>query len=129
MTKNLLLNLSRGVNRMNPDDVDITSDERVRLLDELQDLLAKLLQLARHGDSANEAFGVLAGKAGSLVDDMRRTGLLDLDKLRYRREELRKLYEKLCLIVAAQRVHTHKELSRICKGRKTIETYRSSIRS
>ena len=112
---------------MNNDNVELTFDKQVRLLDKLQSVLAKQLQLARQGDSTNERFGVLTGKAGSLVKEIERTGILDLDKLQYRREELRKRYENLCLIVAAQKTNVSRELSRIRRGKKIIETYHSNL--
>jgi hypothetical protein len=111
----------------NTDNVEPTFDKQVRLLDELQNMLAMQLHLARQGDSANKQFGDLIGKTGSLMDEIVRTGILDVPELRYRRQELRRQYESLCLIVAAQKTNAARELSRIHRGRKILETYRSNI--
>jgi len=99
----------------------------MRLLNELHNLLEKLLQLAQEGNSTNEQFGTLADRAGSLVEDIERKGILDLTEFQGRRDALRALYEKLCLIVSAQKATTSGELSRIRRGKKTIETYRNNI--
>ena len=121
------MNLHRNGNRMTADDVDITSVEQVSLLDELQNLLDKQLHLARQGDSTNEQFSALADKAGTLVEEIEQTGILDLAELQYRREALRKRYENLCLIVATQKNHSSSELNQIRRGRKILGTYRSNI--
>ena len=112
---------------MNADGAEITSDEQTYLLDELESLLAKQLQLAHQGDLANEQFGVLAGKAGFLVGEIARTRVLDLAQFQHRRKELCRLYKILCLAVAAQKANACRELTQVHKGRKTIKTYRSNI--
>jgi hypothetical protein len=112
---------------MNNDNVELTFDKELRLLDELQSLLAKQLQLARQGDSTNERFGVLIDKAGSLLEEIEQTGILDSAELQYRREALQKRYENLCLIVATQKNHRSRELNQIRRGRKILGTYRSNI--
>ncbi len=114
---------------MNTDDVEFTFDHQVRLLDELHSVLTNQLQLARQGNSTNKQFGVLTSKASALVKEIERTGILDRNELRYRRETLRKRYENLCLIVAAQKANVCRELSRIRKGKKTISVYRTNTSS
>ncbi len=115
------------VNRESTDDMETASVEGLHLMYELQDLLEQLLRLARQGDSTNEQFGSMTNQAGSLVDKVTRIGILDVPELRYRREQIRKQYEDLCLIVAAQKANTSREINRIQRGKKTIETYRRNI--
>ena len=113
----------------NTDDIKLTCEDQVHLLDELISVLTGQLQLARRGNSTSAQFGALSTRAGSLVKEIQRTGILTAKESQTKQVELRKLYEKLCLIVAAHKVSTHNELNQICKGRKTIVTYRSNIRS
>ena len=112
---------------MNTDNMKPTVSQQEYLLDELQSLLAKQLQLARQGNSTNEQFGVLAGKASSLVKEIERTGILDRAEFQYRRENLRKRYENLCLIVAAEKANVGRDISQIQKGRRILGTYRNNI--
>ncbi len=112
---------------MDIDGPEIIPGEQIRLLDHLENLLKKQLELAHQGDSASEQFNVLATKAGSLVGKMRLFGVVDSGELQYRREKLRKLYENLCLVVAAERADVGDELSRIRRGRKVIGTYRGTV--
>lgn len=112
---------------MNADDPEITSNEQVHLLDELQIVLDKQLQLAHRGDSTNEQFEALTDKAGFLVEEIKKTGILDLTELQYCHEELRKRYGKLCLIIATQKASMCRELNRARRCRKILGTYRSNI--
>jgi hypothetical protein len=114
-------------NQIHTDDVESTFDKQAHLLDELQDLLEKLLHMARRGDSTSEQFGVLTSKAGSLMEEIERTGILDLTELQYLREELRKRYENLCLIIATQKANMCRELNQARRCRKILGTYRSNI--
>ena len=114
-------------NRMNNDDIEPIFSQQEHLLDELQSVLNRQLQLARQGDSTNEQFGVLTGKASSLVREIERTGILDRDDLQHRREGLRRRYENLCLIVAAEKANVCRNIGQIHTGRKILQTYRSNI--
>ena len=121
------MNLSTQTNRKSTNNIETTSVEGLRLMYDLQDLLEQLLRLARQGDSTNEQFGSMTNQAGSLVDKVTRIGILDVPELRYRREQIRKQYEDLCLIVAAQKANASREINQIQRGRKTLETYRRNI--
>jgi len=110
---------------MSTDSDEIIPDEQIHLLDELRNLLEKQIELARQGN-INE-IEVLSKQASSLVGEIARSGVLESSEFKSQREQLRKLYEDLCLALTAQQAETAKELSRVRKGKKTIATYRGSI--
>jgi len=103
-------------------------DNTTNLLDELQTMLEKQVEMARRGNIRD--LEALSKQAGSLSEKIVQTGILGpadpvFDK--GRREKLQKLYEKLCLAITDQKAEVSKELSRVRKGKKTIQTYRSHI--
>jgi hypothetical protein len=102
-------------------------NEKAYLLDELQNLLEKQIELAQQGNSNNRHFEPLSKQAGLLVEKITKERILELPEFENRREHLQKLYQHLCLVVTAQKAKTDEELSRIRKGKKTIKTYRSNI--
>ncbi len=110
---------------MSTDSVEIIPDGQIHLLDELQSLLEKQIELARQSN-INE-IEVLSKQASSLVGKIARSGVLESSEFNNRREQLRKLYDSLCLAITAQRADVGEKLSRVRKGKKTIEAYRSNI--
>ena len=110
---------------MSTDSDEIIPDEQIHLLDELQNLLEKQIELARQGN-INE-IEVLSKQASSLVGKIARSGLVESSESKSQREQLRKLYQDLCLALTAQQAETSEELSRVRKGKKTIATYRDNI--
>ncbi len=110
---------------MSTDSDEIIPDEQIHLLDELQNLLEKQIELARQGN-INE-IEVLSKQASSLVGEIARSGVLESSEFKSQREQLRKLYHDLCLALTAQQAETAEELSRVRKGKKTIATYRGNI--
>jgi hypothetical protein len=110
---------------MSTDSVEIIPDGQIHLLDELQSLLEKQIELARQSN-INE-IEVLSKQASSLVGKIARSGVLESSEFKSRHEQLRKLYQDLCLALTTQQIETAEELSRVRKGKKTIETYRSNI--
>lgn len=113
--------------QINPSVTELTFPQQEHLLDELQNLLSKQLQLARQGDSTNKQFGILMSKASTLVKEIEQTGILDRSEYQYQREKLRKRYENLCLIIAAEKSNVCRDISQIHKGRKILETYHNNI--
>ena len=103
------------------------ANEHVRLLDELEGLLSRQIELAHQGDSAGEQFNVLTARAGSLVGKITQLGPPGSGEYQHRFERLRELYETLSLVLAAEKADVSEELSRIRKGRKIIGTYRRTI--
>ncbi len=110
---------------MSTDSDEIIPDEQIHLLDELQNLLEKQIDLARQGN-INE-IEVLSKQVSSLVGEIARSGVLESSEFKSQREKLRKLYQDLCLALTAQQAETTEELSRVRKGKKTIATYRGNI--
>jgi hypothetical protein len=109
-------------------NIDVIGDNQTHLLDELQTLLEKQIELARQGDLREVE--LLSEKSGSLVEKIAQTGILDTADPSFnggRRERLQKLYEDLCLTVEAQKAGISEELSRVRKGKKTVQAYRSHI--
>ncbi len=110
---------------MSTDSDEIIPDEQIHLLDELQNLLEKQIELARQGN-INE-IEVLSKQVSSLVGEIARSGVLESSEFKSQREKLRKLYQALCLALTAQQAETSEELSRVRKGKKTIATYRDNL--
>ena len=110
---------------MSTDSDEIIPDEQIHLLDELQNLLEKQIELARQGN-INE-IEVLSKQANSLVGKIARSGVLESSEFKSQCEQLRKLYQDLCLALTAQQAETAEELSRVRKGKKSIKAYRNNI--
>ena len=113
---------------MSTNNSELIGNNGTHLLDELRTLLEKQVQKARQGNIKDVE--LLSKEVGSLIEKILQTGILDpadpaFNKVR--REQLQKLYEDMCLAVAAQRAVVCEELSRVRKGKKTIVTYRSNI--
>jgi hypothetical protein len=107
---------------------EVIGDNREHLLDELRTLLEKQIELARQGNIREVE--VLSEQAGSLVEKIAQTGILDPADTVFneeQREQLRQLYEGLCLTITAQKADVSEKLSQVRKGKKTIQTYRSHI--
>jgi len=103
----------------------MSTDKQIYLLDELQSLLEKQIKLAQQGNISGVE--VLSKQASSLVGKIAQSGVLESSEFKSQREQLRKLYQDLCLALTAQQAETAEELSRVRKGKKTIATYRGNI--
>lgn len=112
---------------MNVDGDLIIPGERVRLLDELESVLKKQLELAHQGDAASEKFDAMTSRAGCLVEKIASLGIRDSDELQSRWSRLHELYGDLCLVVAAEKADACEDLARIRRGRRIIGTYRQSM--
>lgn len=113
---------------MSSNNSEEIGDNRQHLLDELQTLLEKQVKMARQGNIKDVE--LLSKQVGSLIEKTLQKGILDpadhaFNKVR--REKLQKLYEDLCLAITDQKAEVSEELSRVRKGKKTIQTYRSHI--
>ena len=112
---------------MNIDENQMIPDERMRLLNELESVLKKQLELAHQGDAASEKFAALTAQANSLMHKITPLGIRDSDELQNSYNRLRKLYKALCLVVAAEKADVCEDLARIRRGRKIVGTYRHTV--
>lgn len=103
------------------------ANEYVHLVDELEGLLSRQIELAHQGDSAGERFDLLIARAGSVVGRIAQLGPPGPLEHQHRFERLRELYETLSLVLAAEKADVCEELARVRKGRKIIGTYRSNL--
>ena len=110
---------------MSTNSVEIIPDEQIHLLDELQNLLEQQIGFARQGN-VNE-IEALSKQANSLVGKIARSGILESPEFKNQREQLRKLYQDLCLTLTTQQAENVKEQSQVRKGKKTISTYGNNI--
>lgn len=99
------------------------TDEQMHLLDQLQSLLEKQIEMARRSDfSGVEA---LAEQADSIVREIVETKAFEQPGADLRRESLTKLYKKLELIIAAGKDSAQKQLRQVGNVRKTLKAYRN----
>jgi hypothetical protein len=99
-------------------------DERMQLLDTLQGLLKRQIQLAKQAN--DDAVEDLAGQANCIVKEITRMRFLELPEFAKRRTQIKQLYDALSLAVKAQAADASQKLARIRKGRKTIGVYRTN---
>ncbi len=110
---------------MSINSVEIIPDKQKELLYELQSLLEKQIELARQGNI--NGIEALSKQAGSLVEKISRFGFFESSEFIIQREQLRKLYQDICLTLIAQQAETTKELRRVRNGKKTVAAYRGNI--
>ena len=104
---------------------DVKMSYSLSKLNDLQNLLEKQTELVKRGNISG--IESLAEQANSLIDQITRAGLLKHAEFAGHREKLKRLYDDLCMAVAAQKADVSEKISRVRKGRKTIQTYRNTI--
>ena len=112
---------------MSTKGVDVIRDDRTCLLDQLQDLLEEQIELVQKADPAGNKFENLSIRADVLVEEIKRSRILQLAQFNDRKEQIQKLYDGLCLAISAKKDETAQELNRVRKGKKALVTYRSNI--
>ncbi len=105
----------------------MSTNKHISMLDELQALLEKQLELAHQGNSAGEQIEVLGRHADCLVKKIAKEKILERPEFENQKKKLKKLYEDLQLAISAQKAETSQKLSHIRSGKKIVETYRSNI--
>ena len=99
-----------------------TVETKTHLLDRLQSLLERQIELVRRGEyRTSEA---LTEQSDLVVDELLRTKAFEQTQLDEQREHLAKLYRELTLMVAAEKDRFGKQLQQISQGRKTLKLYR-----
>jgi hypothetical protein len=126
-TLNNMAEKCKASNGANDNSADIIPNEKTHLLDELQNLLEKQIELTHQGNPDNRHLEPLSKQADLLVEKIAQEGILELPEFKNRREHLQKLYQHLCLVITAQKTETVEELSRVRKGKKTVGIYRNNI--
>jgi hypothetical protein len=110
---------------MRADNGDIPSGEQVFLLQELQNLLEKQINLANQGSIKDVE--AMARQASLLAERITDKGVLERPEFQNQRQQLQKLYDDLRLVLTAQKTETDEELARLRRVRKAVGTYRNSI--
>jgi hypothetical protein len=114
-------------NGVNDNSADMIPDKKIHLLDELQNLLKKQIELAHQGNPDNRHFESLSRQANLLVEKITQARILELPEFKNRREHLQKLYGDLCLALTAQKADIADKLSQIRKCKKALKAYRTNI--
>jgi len=112
---------------MSTSKTEVISDNQIHLLDELQSLLEKQIELARQGNAAGRRIEVLSKQADSLTGKIVQSGILESTEFENRRQHLKKLYDTLHLAITVQKADVSEKLSQLRRGKKTVQTYRESI--
>src|SRR3989304_4483828 len=103
---------------MNANGVRHISKKDENLLNDLQTLLEKQIEMAHKGNI--KGLESLGKQANSLVEKCVQSGILDRADFENQRVNLKKLYEQLSMALSAQRAEASEQLSRIRKGRRTL---------
>ena len=106
----------------------MSTDKEIKLLDDLQSLLEKQIELAQQGNAAGSQLETLNEQTDSLIGQIVQTGTLESTEFKKRQKQLQELYKELCLALAAAKADTAEKITQLRKGRKTIGTYRNNIR-
>jgi len=102
----------------------VKADEQMRLLDNLQSLLEKQIEMARRSNLRRVE--ALAEQADSVVEKITKTKTFDQPEFDVRRKHIVKLYKKLQLILAAGKDSVGKQLMQVGNVRKTLKAYRNN---
>ena len=106
----------------------MSTNKQMKLLDDLQSLLEKQIELAQQGNAAGSRLETLNEQTDSLIGQIVLTGTLESTEFKKRQGQLQELYKELCLALTAAKADTAEKISQVRKGRKTVGTYRNSIR-
>jgi len=99
----------------------MNADEQKRLLDNLQSLLEKQIELAR--GSKFRRVEVLAEQAGFIVEEIVKTKAFEHPEFECQRLHLAELYKKLKLILEAGKDSIGKQVRQVGNVRKTLKAY------
>ena len=105
----------------------MSTNKHISMLDELQGLLEKQLELAHQGNSASEQIEVLGRQADCLVEKITQAGILERAEFESQKKRLKKSYEALHLAISAQKAETSENLIQVRRGKKIVGTYRRNI--
>jgi len=103
----------------------MSTDKQISMLDELQSLLEKQIEMARRSNLRRVE--ALAEKADSVVEKIVKTKTFDQPEFDAQRKHMVKLYKKLQLILAAGKDSVSRQLRQVGNVRKTLKAYRDNI--
>lgn len=102
----------------------MSTDEKIHLLDNLQNLLETQIEMARRSNLRRVE--ALAEQADSVVEKITKAKPFDQPEFDGRCEHLTELYKKLQLILAAGKDSVGRQLRQVSNARKTLKTYRNN---
>ena len=97
-------------------------DGQTSLVDDLQGLLEKQIEMARRGNLRRVE--ALAEQADAIVGRIVKARILQKPEFDDQREHLTKLYKKLELMLATGKDAVNRQLHRVGSGRKALQAYR-----
>jgi len=100
-------------------------DKQINLLDELQSLLEKQIEMTRQGSIID--IERLGSQISGLVEKITQAGILERVEFENRRERLQKLYKELHLVLTVNKADTAEKLGRIRKGKKLLAAYSRNL--
>lgn len=100
------------------------SNKHISMLDELQGLLEKQIEMARRSNLRRAE--ALVEQADSAVEKIVKTKTFDQPKYDCQRKHIVKLYKKLQLILTAGKDSVGKQLRQVGNVRKTLKAYRDN---
>jgi hypothetical protein len=101
-----------------------TTDEHMRILDNLQSLLEEQTEMVRKGNL--HRVEILVEQAGPLVEKIVKTKTFAQPEFDGRHKHLVKLYKKLELMLAAGKASVGRQLRQIGNFRKILKVYHNS---
>ena len=103
----------------------MSNNKSTHLLEKLQKILEKQIELARQGKISDVQ--ALTNSADFIMEKISEKGLLKLPEFENHRVRLQEMYQNLCLALSAQKAGIAEQLIQIRKGKKTIGAYRTNI--
>ena len=102
-----------------------TSSDKLLLLQNLQALLEKQIELANQGNIRDVES--MTNQVNSVVREVIDSGIFEQPEFQAHREQLQKLFKDLLLVLTTQKVETAKKLNYFRRAKKAIKTYRSRV--
>jgi hypothetical protein len=105
----------------------VTEERQANILQGLQNLLEKQIELTRRGGSDSARFEHLNKQADVLVKWIAQSKILRQDRFGGNKEKLARTYDELCLAIKAEQREIAESLGKVRKGRKTISAYKQNL--
>jgi hypothetical protein len=102
----------------------VKTDEQKHLLDDLQSLLEKQIEMVRKGNYRHVE--VLAEQASSVIEKIAKIKSFGRPEFDDRRKHLLELYKKLELMIEAEKASVERQQKQVDNVRKILKAYRNS---